>query len=369
MKQLDIKFLSRLLMIVSALCMSFFKANAQSTVYNFLTPDFQFTSQTVFDKMDNPTDSTVYFYTIKGYPFGKEAYYWDTYSEEPILSTTTKIISDTGNDFTVELSTYGDDGVEEITQMAYNCNDIGEVQKMEYTSMLQAPGSGSTTTVQYWHTGTQLDSTLSITTVDANGLTSPITSNIKTIYETYDADGRVTLEEMYFSSYMGSVSLGSETRSVIISSYFKSASGKLERAEVETDQYTNGVLDEVTKDITYFDAKERPVKTEEYDGIVMSGSLSGFPPEYSSYEIYHYDTGTGIVNPGMPVQPVIVNVMDGNLSVNSPKAEKIEIYSESGMQVFASAKPAGEIQISLNHLPKGIYLVKGNSGWVKKIVR
>jgi len=358
MKQLKIKFLSSLLITVSALCMSFLTANAQSGTA-FLSPEFQYKSGATYDQSNNPTDSTVYIYTKNGYPFGKEVYSWDYTSFDNVkktLASTCEIINDTGNDFTVKLSLYDEDGAEEeITQIAYNCNDIGEVQKMVSTSMLQSSGMSTTTTMQYWRTANRLDSILSTTTVDGYDFTS----TVRTIYKTYDADGRPTLEEMYFSS-----SFGMGTHSEIKFAYFKNASGQLEREEAETDQYNQaGALELVSKDVTYFDAKERPIRTEEYSGPTVAML------EMDAYTIYHYDGGTGIVNPRISVQTVIADVLDGCLSVNSSTAERIEIYSVSGEQVYANTKPAGEIQISINRFPHGIYLVKGSSGWVKKIVR
>lgn len=358
MKQLNINFSNRLLMTVCVLCVSFLTAHAQTAVA-FLTPEFQCTSEASFDSSGNPMDSTVYLYTKKGYPFSKEVYSWDnTWLDDIkiILSSTGKIISDTGNDFTVELTLYDDEKqVEEVTNITYNCNDMGDVLKMESVSMKMDPGATSVTTIQYLRTGNRLDSTLSTTTMSAYDFTS----TIKTIYKTYDSDGRPTLEEMYVSS-----SLGPSTRSVYKFAYFKNTSGKLEHEEVETDQYdTSGALESVAKNVTYYDAKERPVRTDEYFGPTLATL------DIDTYTFFHYDGQTGVANPFVPVQPDIVGGSDGYLSISSSKAEWIEIFSVSGVQVYAGAKPAGKIQLPIYQLPKGIYIVKGSSGWTRKIVR
>ncbi|MDR0697951.1 MAG: leucine-rich repeat domain-containing protein, partial [Tannerella sp.] len=58
----------------------------------------------------------------------------------------------------------------------------------------------------------------------------------------------------------------------------------------------------------------------------------------------------------------------GVLSVRTPASEQITVYSPSGAPVFRAEKAAGEARYRLNSLPKGVYIVQGNSGWVRKIV-
>jgi len=57
----------------------------------------------------------------------------------------------------------------------------------------------------------------------------------------------------------------------------------------------------------------------------------------------------------------------GNLNVNSPAAETVQVYSITGIKVYEDKKDAGEKQISTGNLSRGAYIVKGSSGWVKKI--
>jgi hypothetical protein len=60
----------------------------------------------------------------------------------------------------------------------------------------------------------------------------------------------------------------------------------------------------------------------------------------------------------------------GILSVSTPANEQITLYSLSGAPVFSAEKATGEARYRLNSLPKGIYIVHGNSnsGWARKIV-
>jgi hypothetical protein len=67
-------------------------------------------------------------------------------------------------------------------------------------------------------------------------------------------------------------------------------------------------------------------------------------------------------------QATVVTFFDGVLSVNSPSAEQIDIYSVSGALLYQAQKASGEATFRLNHLPKGVLIVKGGSGWVKKVV-
>jgi hypothetical protein len=54
--------------------------------------------------------------------------------------------------------------------------------------------------------------------------------------------------------------------------------------------------------------------------------------------------------------------------VNSPPAEQIEVYSVSGALLYRAQKASGKATFRLNHLPKGVLIVKGGSGWVKKVI-
>jgi hypothetical protein len=56
------------------------------------------------------------------------------------------------------------------------------------------------------------------------------------------------------------------------------------------------------------------------------------------------------------------------LYVNSPSAEWVTIYSLGGNVVFSAQKAAGEATLDAGHLPKGIYIARGDSGWVRKIL-
>ena len=76
------------------------------------------------------------------------------------------------------------------------------------------------------------------------------------------------------------------------------------------------------------------------------------------------DSGLGI----LPLSAQSVQVYgDGRaLHVISPAAEKVGIYSVGGKLLYSLDKPAGKASVS--GLPKGVLVIKGSSGWVKKAV-
>jgi hypothetical protein len=58
----------------------------------------------------------------------------------------------------------------------------------------------------------------------------------------------------------------------------------------------------------------------------------------------------------------------GILFVNTPAAERIDVYSVSGSLLYRAQKASGEATFNIGHLPKGVLIVRGSSGWVRKTV-
>jgi hypothetical protein len=94
----------------------------------------------------------------------------------------------------------------------------------------------------------------------------------------------------------------------------------------------------------------------------------------NSGEVIHQDeikvpvqVGNTTGNEG--VEATDVFYANGILFVNTPSAERIDVYSVSGSLLYQAQKPAGEATFNLSHLPKGVYIVKGSSGWTEKIVK
>jgi hypothetical protein len=63
---------------------------------------------------------------------------------------------------------------------------------------------------------------------------------------------------------------------------------------------------------------------------------------------------------------VTVGFYNKILYIDSPAAERIEVYSMSGNPLFKASKPAGEAFFPVTH-PERLLIVRGSSSWVKKI--
>jgi len=64
-----------------------------------------------------------------------------------------------------------------------------------------------------------------------------------------------------------------------------------------------------------------------------------------------------------------VFLKDSNLFINSLESETINIYSVNGMLIVSKRKQKGEIMLPIGHIPNQILIVKGSSGWVRKIAK
>jgi hypothetical protein len=62
-----------------------------------------------------------------------------------------------------------------------------------------------------------------------------------------------------------------------------------------------------------------------------------------------------------------VSVSNSVLSVSSPSAERISVYTVRGTLLHSAQKPAGETFLTVNHF-QGILIVRGSSGWIRKLI-
>ncbi|GHU61202.1 hypothetical protein FACS1894123_00210 [Bacteroidia bacterium] len=74
-------------------------------------------------------------------------------------------------------------------------------------------------------------------------------------------------------------------------------------------------------------------------------------------------TGVPTISPA----DVSVYVTGNEIRLNSPAAEKIHIYSIDGRLLQAFLKPAGRVTIPYQEINGKVLIVKGSSGWVKKV--
>jgi hypothetical protein len=57
------------------------------------------------------------------------------------------------------------------------------------------------------------------------------------------------------------------------------------------------------------------------------------------------------------------------LTISSPCSEVITLYSLGGSLLLEANKEKGSTGIAIGHLPKGVLIVRGSSGWTRKIIR
>jgi hypothetical protein len=69
----------------------------------------------------------------------------------------------------------------------------------------------------------------------------------------------------------------------------------------------------------------------------------------------------------VPDQEMKVFSSNGILSVNTPAAERVDIYSFTGAPVFSAVKAAGTATFTIGHLHEKTLIVRGSSGWTRKI--
>jgi hypothetical protein len=70
----------------------------------------------------------------------------------------------------------------------------------------------------------------------------------------------------------------------------------------------------------------------------------------------------------MDISPVQAHIQNNRLHVNSPEAEQITVYSFGGAQLFTAPKPSGEASFTVRDIQEKALIVRGSSGWVKKVV-
>jgi hypothetical protein len=115
---------------------------------------------------------------------------------------------------------------------------------------------------------------------------------------------------------------------------------------------------------------ECPSGWEDFPGDIGWISLLNTVPMLSyikeSAEIFFFEPVTDPV-PVLSVPSLSVGLAAGGiLSVHTPAAEGIEVYSVGGQLLYRAQKPAGAATFDLSGLPRGVLIVHGTSGWTKK---
>ena len=99
--------------------------------------------------------------------------------------------------------------------------------------------------------------------------------------------------------------------------------------------------------------------------VLLLNATTGEIENAEKIEISGVYDPTGIKTP----EPFAANVYvsNGSLYIQSGVSEAIDIYTVSGVKIFNATKSPGVISASCDRFPKGLLIVKGSSGWVKKV--
>lgn len=87
--------------------------------------------------------------------------------------------------------------------------------------------------------------------------------------------------------------------------------------------------------------------------------------EEITYELTISGNITGISN--IPQTKEIIYKNGNQLIINSPASERILIYTITGQLIHNIDKQPGEINVNIKNIPQNILIVKGSSGWTRKI--
>jgi hypothetical protein len=63
-----------------------------------------------------------------------------------------------------------------------------------------------------------------------------------------------------------------------------------------------------------------------------------------------------------------ISLSDRILTVFSPAAEQIYVYSLTGAMLYNASKFSGVVTFNISHLSQGVLIIKGNSGWTQKVI-
>jgi hypothetical protein len=75
---------------------------------------------------------------------------------------------------------------------------------------------------------------------------------------------------------------------------------------------------------------------------------------------------TDIPNPRK--EAVNIALEENHLHVNSPVSEKVSIYSRTGILLYTYTKPAGDAILPIGNIHERVLIVRGSSGWARKII-
>ncbi|MDR0865048.1 MAG: leucine-rich repeat domain-containing protein [Candidatus Symbiothrix sp.] len=78
---------------------------------------------------------------------------------------------------------------------------------------------------------------------------------------------------------------------------------------------------------------------------------------------------SGVAIPVVELSKITVSLKNNDLRVNSPVSEKISVYSVTGNLLYHNEKTIGECVFTVEQIQDRIVIVKGSSGWAKKVMK
>ena len=131
------------------------------------------------------------------------------------------------------------------------------------------------------------------------------------------------------------------------------------RADGETDMlYVAYTVDEKVKQGTYSIA---------INSILFTTKGGNEFPE-PAFTVPSVVERLGVVNEQIESAGAILYLTDQTLYIQSERTERITIYSIMGQKLHETAIQLGLHTINASQFPQGILIIKGSSGWIKKLI-
>jgi hypothetical protein len=114
-----------------------------------------------------------------------------------------------------------------------------------------------------------------------------------------------------------------------------------------------------------------PVWDDMFEGVDLSRVTlivpAGTKSLYQAANVWK-DFGTVRAVANMPIGAIDVTCSNGILNVNTVNAEKVFIYSVSGVLLWSADKPAHPTAYNIGNLRHGVIIACGSSGWILKLI-
>jgi hypothetical protein len=119
---------------------------------------------------------------------------------------------------------------------------------------------------------------------------------------------------------------------------------------------------------TFISATQNALKQS--NTTISHGSLTLTLPKLSvtAVQIPLNLTTTDIPATGITTTKAFAYISNNDLYIHSPVAEKIQIYSASGVLLYNFEKQTGSVSYPINSNKAAVLTVKGSSGWTEKLI-